>query len=117
MHGHGLSTDLELCYGVMGGDGAFVLFDLLAPLDQDEMEAAKERGLFYCGALGVKDGEAEARVEPHPDCAGPMIQAALAFACIVAGRLTLPGKAVKSDGKGDEVAWLESLYALEVPRA
>ncbi len=102
----------------MGREGTVVLFDLLAPLKQDEMEAAKERGLFYCGSLGVKDGAAGALVEPHPECAGPMIQAALAFACIVAGRLTLPGEVKSGEVKqNDEVAWLVALHALEVPRA
>ena len=110
MDGHGLSTDVELCYGVMGKGGAFVLFDLFEPLDQDAMDDAKARGLYYCGALGVKGGVAEARVEPDADSAFTMVGAALEFARIVSAQLAPPSK-------GDEVAWLNSLYALGVPRA
>ena len=110
MDGHGLSTDAELCYGVLGGGGAFVLFDLLAPLDEDAIEAARARGLCYCGALGLKDGVAEARVEPDADSAFTMVGAALEFARIVSAKLAPPAT-------GDEVEWLNALHALEVPRA
>jgi hypothetical protein len=95
----------EISVAVLGKGAEFVLIELQGEIDEDATDAAREKGYTYCGVLGVKDGTAGAKCEPHPDCVFTMMHAALAFAQLVADRL-------KQKPKGDGVAWLQRLFEL-----
>jgi hypothetical protein len=99
-----LAFDSEICMGVLGRGGDFVLVRL-APIDEEATAAALAKGFVYCGVLGVKDGQA--KCEPHPDAVYTMMLAGLEFARLVAERLR-----PEAQPKGDGVAWIASLYQL-----
>lgn len=101
-----LVLDAEISAGVLGNrEGEFVLLWLDKPLDQLVVAAAEDRGLVYCGALGVLGGRAV--VEPGQDLGveRALLYAGLEFARTVAERL-------KPEPKGDGVFFLETLYQL-----
>jgi hypothetical protein len=102
-----LAFESEICVAVMGRAGDFLLIPLGGdgPLDDALTAQALERGLHYCGCLGVKDGVAGAKCEPDPDSVYCCLMASLEFARMVAGRL-------KPQPQGDGVAWLENLFQL-----
>jgi hypothetical protein len=99
----------EISVAVLGKGADFVLIELQGEIDEDATEDAREKGYTYCGVLGVKDGQAGAKCEPHPDAVYTMLHAGLAFAQLVADRLKPPPK-------GDGVEWLTALFALEDSR-
>jgi len=99
----------EISVAVLGRGADFVLIELQGEIDEDATDAAREKGYTYCGVLGVKDGQAGAKCEPHPDCIYTMMLAGLAFAQLVADKL-------RAKPKGDGVEWLTALFALEDPR-
>jgi hypothetical protein len=102
-----LVFDSEICVGVLGNGRDFVLIRIgdVDPLDQPAIEAAIAKGYFYCGALGLKNGEAAAQCEPHLDCISTMMHAGLAFAHLVADRLR------EQQPKGDGAEFLAQLFA------
>jgi hypothetical protein len=95
----------EVSAAVLGRAGEFILVDLSGETDA-AMEAARARGFSYCGCLAVVNGQATARPEPDADAMLTMLYAGLAFAHLVADRLTPP------QPKSDSVEWLTRLYAL-----
>jgi hypothetical protein len=99
----------EVCVAVLGRGLDFVLIDISQELDEAVTEDAIKKGFAYCGALAVKNGEAGARCEPHPDCVFTMMHAGMAFAQLVADML-------RAKPKGDGVEWLTALYSLPDPR-
>ena len=95
--------------GVLGKGEDFLLFPLQedGPLDQGLLQRGQERGLAFCGVLGVVDGRMAARVEEtNPMAVYTMLFAGLEFARQVAPKLR------PSEPKGDSVAWLERLHSL-----
>ena len=95
----------ELCYGVIGTMGEFVLVDMLEPVQTPEVLAAVARGWGFCGTVALTDGVPSATCEPDPDSWLTMAHAGLAVAQLIADRLKIPGK-------GDSLEWLERLHRL-----
>ncbi len=100
-----LVVDSEMSTAVLGRGSEFILVDLSGETDA-AMEAARARGFSYCGCLAVVNGQATAQPEPDADAMLTMLYAGLAFAHLVADRLTPP------QPKSDSVEWLTRLYAL-----
>ncbi len=105
-----LYEDSEICFGVLGRNGDFVLIDMALPLDENVTAEALAKGYAYCGVVAVKNGVYGAKCAPDPDSIFTMLQAAIAAAPLVADRLRHPEK-------GDGVLWLRQLYALPDLRA
>lgn len=102
-----LVWESEVSVAVLGRGKDFVLIRL--DVNQSDATAlARSRGFFYCGALGIRDGQPSAECS-CPDAAFTMMHAALSFAqeMAMAGRLR---------PKDDSAAWCERLHALEDPR-
>jgi hypothetical protein len=105
---HQLIFESQISVGVLGKGEDFVLIPLRGdgtPFDEAEVDAARDRGLEYCGVLGLKDGVPGAKCEPNPDCIYTMMHAGLAFAQLVADKL-------RPKPKGDAVDWLTRLFEL-----
>lgn len=106
-----LVWDSEVSVAVLGkGKGRdFVLVPLKdAELDATELVETRSRGFFFCGVLGIRDGQPSAECSDL-DAAFVMMHAALAFAQEMAG-------AGRLRPKDDSAAWCERLHALEDPR-
>jgi hypothetical protein len=102
-----LVCDSEVSVAVLGKGRNFVLVPLQdRELDATELVETQSRGFFFCGVLGIKDGQPSAECS-DPDAAIVMMHAALAFAQEMAGRLR---------PKDDSAAWCERLHALQDPR-
>ena len=94
---------------VLGKAGEFVLIPLGNGIDENLTREAREKGFYYCGSMGVVNGQARAESEQNPDAMLTMLRASFAFAELAADWL-------RPKPEGDGVAWLESLYRLEDPR-
>jgi hypothetical protein len=107
-----LVSESEVSAAVLGRGGKdFVLIRLDGNRGSDAtaLAEARSRGFFYCGALGITEGQPSAECS-CPDAALTMMHAALSFAqeMGVAGRLR---------PKDDSARWLEELYRLPDTRA
>jgi len=102
-----LVCESEVSVAVLGKGREFVL---VSPKDSEpdagELAEARSRGFFFCGVLGIKDGQPSAECSCL-DAAFVMMHAALAFSQEMLGRLR---------PKDDSAAWCERLHALEDPR-
>jgi hypothetical protein len=96
----------EVSAAVLGKAGEFILVDLGGETDA-AMESAHARGFSYCGVFAVVNGQATARSEPDADATLTMLYAGLAFAHLVADRLTPP------QPKDDFTQFAERLWSLE----
>jgi len=104
-----VAFESDFCCSVFGGDSGYVLIDLSGPLDA--MYDAKDRGWTHVGTLGIIGGEYRASVASGLDVAAmrTLLRASAKFAVLAWERL-------RPQLKGDEVAFLESLFALEDKR-
>jgi hypothetical protein len=106
-----LVFESDICVGVLGRGGEFVLVPLTGEIDGAITADALAKGYSYCGCLGVTaSGEPGVRCEPSPEAASVMVLAALAFAQQIADRLRPPQK-------GDGAEWLTRLFLLPDMRA
>jgi hypothetical protein len=105
-----LAFESEVCFAVLGAlgtSGEFVLVDLAQERDNVLIKEAQASGWAYCGAIGLKDGNASAVCESHPATWRIMTNAALAAARMLAPRLR-----TTAPTKGDAVEWLRKLADL-----
>jgi hypothetical protein len=96
------------CLGkVTAGDRIeFMFFPLNrdgAPLDEEQLELARQKGLVFAGVYGFKDNVADAKCEEGPDALRVMCAACPAFISYLAQKLKQ---------RGDAVDWLEKLHRL-----
>lgn len=103
-----LVSESEVSFAVLGKGRDFVLVALHTDTAEDatQMAEARSRGFFYCGVLGMRDGQPSAECSAS-DAAFTMMHAALAFAQEMAGQLR---------PKDDSVQWLTRLWELPDPR-
>ena len=103
-----LAFESEICCAVLGNGRDFVLVHLSQPggMDQAVIDEAIKNGFFYCGILGLKDGQAEVQCEPDLGSIRTMMYAGLAFSRLVADRLH------ESQSKGDAAEWLDRLFQI-----
>jgi hypothetical protein len=96
----------------------FLLIDIAAPVDDALRAEAAQRGLYFCGVMGIIDGVT------RTELAEALSSEAIAIlsnefvgqvVLIIAARLANL-RAVPPESKDDFVSWASSLYALEDPR-
>ena len=100
-------------YCVLGSGDTFIMAPLLGDdaAFADAQADAQRLGFTYCGCLGLTDDlDPLVYCQPDPACIGVMMLAAVEFIRQLAPRLV-------PVHRGDSVAWLSGLMALEDPRS
>ena len=96
---------------VLGGpDGSIALLELGCDRCMSDMPVYQQRGFFYAGVVGVRDGVFETAIATHT----PISYRAMSFAVPAYSKVLCEKPHAPT---GDSANWLEKLFTLRDPRA